>query len=93
MGGHESAARTNTFPSGMWERATACGPDGGNCVEVNLGVRDIAAVRDGKRAAGPALIFSGTGWRAFLGSARSGRYDGADQLSHSAVRVTRQNAR
>jgi hypothetical protein len=57
----------NALPVDRWR--SACGPDGGNCVEVNLAERDatgIVGIRDSKPGAGPALVFGAAGWRAFL---------------------------
>jgi hypothetical protein len=74
MDGYEPAT---AFPGGSWAAATFCGPNGGNCVEVNLGVRGHVGLRDGKAAGGPVLVFAGGEWDAFLGAARSGRFDRA----------------
>lgn len=69
MTGHGS---TSSFPVDGWRSASRCGPDGGNCVEVNLAARDtaggieIVGVRDSKPVAGPVLVFAGSGWRSFL---------------------------
>ncbi|HEX3788001.1 MAG TPA: DUF397 domain-containing protein, partial [Pseudonocardiaceae bacterium] len=40
------------LPDGNWLRSTFCGPNGGNCVEVNLGVAGVVGVRDSKSAVG-----------------------------------------
>ncbi len=66
---------TNALPVDGWR--SACGPDGGNCVEVNLaaaGAADIVGIRDSKPEAGPALVFGASGWRAFLAGTVAGRY-------------------
>jgi Domain of unknown function (DUF397) len=70
MGGYQPA-----FPGGAWAAATFCGPNGGNCVEVNLGTRGRVGLRDGKAAPGPVLAFGTGEWDTFLGAARSGRFD------------------
>jgi Domain of unknown function (DUF397) len=65
----------NALPVDGWR--SACGPDGGNCVEVNLAARDatdIVGIRDSKPEAGPALVFGTSGWRAFLAGTVAGRY-------------------
>ena len=61
----------SALPVDGWR--SACGPDGGNCVEVNLagaahmnGTAGIVGIRDSKPGAGPALVFGAAGWRAFL---------------------------
>jgi hypothetical protein len=74
-----STIRSATAPSALpvdgWR--SACGPDGGNCVEVNLAVRDaagIVGIRDSKPGSGPALAFGAAGWRAFLAGTVAGKY-------------------
>ena len=71
MGSYDPVSTADDFPSEAWAAATFCGPNGGNCVEVNLGTRWLVGVRDGKRAAGPVLVFEGVGWRRFLRAAGS----------------------
>jgi Domain of unknown function (DUF397) len=66
-----------TFPNGGWQRAAFCGPNGGNCIEVNLGKPGLVGIRDSKPAAGPALVLSGDEWGAFLDAAKSGRVNRA----------------
>jgi hypothetical protein len=65
------------FPHNAWESAASCGPNGGNCVEVNLGVRGLAGLRDSKAATGPVLAFADREWGQFLDAARSGRLEHA----------------
>ncbi|HEV2777912.1 MAG TPA: DUF397 domain-containing protein [Actinophytocola sp.] len=72
----ERIASVAAFPRGAWRAAASCGPNGGNCVEVNLGVPGLAGVRDGK-STGPALVFDSVGWEAFMDAARSARFDRA----------------
>lgn len=60
--------------SSGWDRAAACGPDGGNCVEVNFSVAGHVAVRDSKRYQSPVLVFHDYEWQSFLIAARAGRY-------------------
>lgn len=47
----------------------------GQCVEVAV-VRDARAIRDGKNPAGPALVFGGEEWAAFVGGVVSGEFGG-----------------
>jgi hypothetical protein len=59
----------NALPADGWRSATRCGPNGGNCVEVNLASRDVAGIvgiRDSKPVEGPALVFGAADWRSFL---------------------------
>ncbi|MFL6122934.1 DUF397 domain-containing protein [Actinophytocola sp.] len=62
------------FPEHGWRRAEFCGPNGGNCVEVNLVARGVVVgVRDSKVGGGPVLTFSGGQWRSFLAAMTSAR--------------------
>lgn len=63
----------DVLPDDAWRSARFCGPNGGNCVEVNLGARGVVGVRDSKSAPGPVLTFDGAGWAALLDGTRSGR--------------------
>jgi hypothetical protein len=77
MGAYDPVTVAGGFPSGGWvAAATICGPNGGNCVEVNLGVVGLAGLRDSK-AAGPVLVFAEEKWGAFLTAAKSGLFDRA----------------
>jgi hypothetical protein len=64
---------TSTFPDGAWRSAKFCGPNGGNCVEVNLGTRGVAGLRDSKSPAGAALAFGTAGWVRFLAATKARR--------------------
>ena len=74
MDSYDPATFADALPHGAWKAATSCGPNGGNCVEVNLGARGSAGLRDSKSAAGPVLVFGIEYWRAFLDAAGSGRF-------------------
>ena len=67
MIGHRRTSSSALLPADGWRSARRCGPDGGNCVEVNLGGGiDLVGIRDSKPVAGPALVFGAAGWRSFL---------------------------
>jgi hypothetical protein len=55
-----------------WRTSSLCDLNG--CVEVAI-LDDQVAVRDAKDRAGPALLFSGREWEAFLGGVRGGEFD------------------
>ena len=74
MANYDPTTIADAFPGGAWG-AALCGPNGGNCVEVNLGIRGLTGLRDSKFAAGPVLAFDGEEWRIFLDTAKSGRFD------------------
>jgi hypothetical protein len=66
-GQRSTSSFPNVLPSDGWR--SACGPDGGNCVEVNLAARGtagIVGIRDSKPETGAALVFGASGWLAFL---------------------------
>ncbi|WP_431036083.1 DUF397 domain-containing protein [Streptomyces sp. P6-2-1] len=55
-----------------WVKSSYSGADGGNCVEVATGERNLP-VRDSKRAdAGPVIEFGRAAFARFLGSVREG---------------------
>jgi hypothetical protein len=60
-----------SFRTGAWRAALACGPNGGNCVEVNLSVPGSVGVRDNKPSVRPALVFTSANWQAFLTATRA----------------------
>ncbi|WP_116199672.1 DUF397 domain-containing protein [Amycolatopsis circi] len=69
----------NTVSSALddtaWLRPSACGGNGGDCVEVNLSDPDLVAVRDSKIGRSPALVFDNQEWAAFAGALREGQFD------------------
>ncbi len=76
MDDYAPATTAVDFPDVAWRAASFCGPNGGNCVEVNLGASGCAGLRDSK-AAGPALVFGTKKWFAFLAATKSGQFDRA----------------
>jgi hypothetical protein len=56
----------HNLPETSWRRAGRCGPNGGNCVEINRAATEVVGVRDSKNAAGRPLIFGSDSWAAFL---------------------------
>ena len=58
----------------QWFKSTRSGPNSDNCVEVAF-VDGAIAVRDSKDPDGPALIFTGDEWDAFVGGAKDGEFD------------------
>ncbi len=51
-----------------------------NCVEVASLPRGEIGVRDSKDPRGPVLRFTSDEWRAFLGGARKGEFDGFGKI-------------
>jgi hypothetical protein len=68
---HDSA-----LPAQSWRTASFCGPNGGNCVEVNRGAAAVVGVADSKPALRTPLSFPADGWAGFLAETRAGRFDG-----------------
>ncbi len=62
----------SALASATWVKSSRSGPTGGNCVEVAFLGDGQIAVRNSRHPAGPALIFTGAEWDAFLGGARDG---------------------
>ena len=58
------------LPATGWRKAGRCGPNGGNCVEINRGAAGVVGVRDSKNAAGTPLLFDTESWTAFLDTER-----------------------
>ncbi len=66
----------SALASATWVKSSRSGPTGGNCVEVAFLGDGQIAVRNSRHPAGPALIFTGAEWDAFLGGARDGEFAG-----------------
>jgi hypothetical protein len=56
-----------------WKKSSRSG-SAGHCVEVAF-VGQATAVRDSKDPSGPALVFTGDEWKAFLEGAAAGEFD------------------
>ncbi|TDD06177.1 DUF397 domain-containing protein [Saccharopolyspora terrae] len=73
---HPEPTAIPAFSATGWASASACGPNGGNCVEVNLTVPGRVGVRDTKRFTGDVLLnFDTTSWNRFLTDMRAGSFD------------------
>ncbi len=57
-----------------WIKSSHSGPTGGNCVEVAFLASGDVAMRNSRQPDGPALVFTGAEWAAFLGGARDGEF-------------------
>ena len=68
---------TNGMPaseiSAPWEKSSYSGPQG-NCVEVARLADGGVAMRHSRHPDGPALVFTGAEWDAFLSGARDGEF-------------------
>jgi hypothetical protein len=63
------------LPLNGWRVSSFCGPNGGNCVEVNRGAGAVVGVADSKPAQRTALAFGSADWDGFLADTRGGRFD------------------
>jgi hypothetical protein len=72
---YDPSTAAAVFTGSGWQRSAFCGPNGGNCVEVNLRSEGLVGLRDGKLAEGPVLVFDDDEWEAFLAGARAGQFD------------------
>lgn len=55
----------NAFDAEKWQRSRRCGPDQGDCVEINVGRPGLVAIRDSKLTDSPVLVFGTAEWEAF----------------------------
>ncbi|MCA1707841.1 MAG: DUF397 domain-containing protein [Actinobacteria bacterium] len=72
---HNPVESSATFAPNRWVRATVCGPDGGNCVEVNSSGAGWVALRDSKQPDSPILVVSDAEWHCFVTATRTSQYD------------------
>ncbi|HVW41385.1 MAG TPA: DUF397 domain-containing protein [Amycolatopsis sp.] len=63
------------FDEERWEKSFASEPNGGNCVEVNIGGAGLVGVRDTKLADSPVFVFDAGEWQAFLTGVKAGQFD------------------
>lgn len=63
------------FDEKKWVKSFASEPNGGNCVEVNIGTSGLVGVRDTKLSAGPVFVFDTGEWEAFLAGVKAGQFD------------------
>ncbi|MBD0669634.1 DUF397 domain-containing protein [Streptomyces sp. CBMA156] len=56
-----------------WVKSTYS-QQGGDCLEVARGSRDLLPVRDSKDRHGPALVFRAEAWASFVAAVRSGEF-------------------
>lgn len=63
------------FDEERWAKSFASEPNGGNCVEVNVGTSGLVGLRDTKLPAGPVFVFDTGEWKAFLAGVKAGQFD------------------
>jgi hypothetical protein len=73
---HRTSPSQQVFDTTRWQRASSCGPNGGNCVEVNASTPGLVGVRDSKRITGNVVLrFDANAWSDFLREMRAGSFD------------------
>lgn len=71
---YDPATAASMFDAAGWQKSFASEPNGGNCVEVNLGAGRVG-VRDTKLRDSPVLVFDAGEWQAFLVAVKAGQFD------------------
>ncbi|MBK1785020.1 DUF397 domain-containing protein [Prauserella cavernicola] len=71
---YDPATAVEMFEAERWQKSFASEPNGGSCVEVNLGGERIG-VRDTKLADSPVFVFDTKEWEAFLIAVKAGQFD------------------
>ncbi|RZQ64385.1 DUF397 domain-containing protein [Amycolatopsis suaedae] len=72
---YDPSTAAELFDAARWEKSFASEPNGGNCVEVNLGVEGLVGVRDTKLPQSPVFVFHTGEWEAFLTAVKAGQFD------------------
>ncbi|WP_326946900.1 DUF397 domain-containing protein [Amycolatopsis sp. NBC_01307] len=62
---YDPMAAAAAFDPAGWQRSPRCGPDQGDCVEINFTRPGLVAIRDTKLANSPALVFTVSEWNSF----------------------------
>ncbi|MFD8498952.1 MULTISPECIES: DUF397 domain-containing protein [unclassified Amycolatopsis] len=63
------------FDDDGWAKSFASEPNGGNCVEVNVGGDGVVGLRDTKLTSSPVFMFDAGEWNAFLIAVKAGQFD------------------
>lgn len=71
---YDPETAVSLFDTATWQKSFASEPNGGSCVEVNLGP-DRVGVRDTKLADSPVFVFDAGEWAAFLTAVKAGQFD------------------
>ncbi len=64
----------DVLASASWFKSSRSGA-AGHCVQAAFLDNDQIGVRDSKNPTGPALVFTGPEWDAFLAGAKGGEFD------------------
>jgi hypothetical protein len=72
---YDPTSAVSLFEEATWEKSSFSEPNGGSCVEVNLGRAGLVGVRDTKLDASPVFVFDVAEWKAFLLAVKAGQFD------------------
>ncbi|MBB3663212.1 MULTISPECIES: DUF397 domain-containing protein [Prauserella salsuginis group] len=75
---YDPATVVSRFDPTGWQKSFASEPNGGNCVEVNLGDAcgdGNVGVRDTKLDDSPVFMFTRGEWQAFVTAVKAGQFD------------------
>ncbi|WP_020669611.1 DUF397 domain-containing protein [Amycolatopsis nigrescens] len=72
---YDPGTAVELFDDAKWAKSFASEPNGGNCVEVNLGNPGLVGVRDTKLTDSPVFVFDRGEWDAFLTAVKAGQFD------------------
>jgi hypothetical protein len=74
-GDYDPATAGGLFEDTEWAKSSASEPNGGNCVEVNVGHDGLVGLRDSKLEPSPVFVFDAGEWAAFLTAVKAGQFD------------------
>ncbi|MFT2017018.1 DUF397 domain-containing protein [Streptomyces sp. 796.1] len=66
---------TTDLTAAQWFKSSYSGNNGGDCIEVGVGVPNTVPVRDSKDPNGPALTFEPAAWTSFVTGVKAGDFD------------------
>lgn len=69
------ASSRSSFTKQGWKRSSYCGPNGGDCLEVNASQPHDVGLRDSKLPSGSLLTFTAQRWGEFVAAIRCGQFD------------------
>lgn len=67
---------TSELTDAVWRKSSYSNGDGGECVEVAVGIPGRVPVRDSKDPGRAGLAFPADSWAGFVGALREGRFRG-----------------
>jgi hypothetical protein len=65
---------SNHLSAAAWRKSSYSDHNGGDCIEIALGIPGVVPVRDSKDSSGPALVFGADAWSAFVAGVKVGDF-------------------